>query len=278
MIARQGAAKRMTILILKLCVYAVLIYGAVRFFEWKSVYHPTKEIREDPSAYGLNYEDVTLATEDDMHLHGWWVPHAESRGTIIMFHGNGGNIGGRAWLLPDLHSLGLNILLFDYRGYGRSEGIPTEKGTYRDAKAAYEFVREQYDGADNIPVILYGRSLGGAIAAECAVEEEVAGLILESTFASIKAMTKDIYGGLPVNLLTTFEYDTLGKIDRIDTPLLIAASRDDSMIPWQQGRKIFEAAREPKQWVQLSGDHNVSGWQSDPHYWKTLKVFVDSVL
>lgn len=271
-------SRKMGMWILRIVVYSALIYGGVRYFEWKNIYYPTKEIKSNPGDYGLGYEDVVLVTEDDARLHGWWIPHSDARGSIIMFHGNAGNIGGRAWLAPDLHNLGLNVLMFDYRGYGRSEGLPSERGTYRDARAAYEYVRVKHGNAEDPPIVLYGRSLGGAIATQCAVDKPVRGLILESTFASVPAMAREMYPGLPLHKICGFKYDTLEKIGRIDAPLLISASENDTLVPSAQGREIFEAAEDPKIWCYLTGEHNESGWQNNAEYWRVFRTFIDENL
>ncbi len=270
--------RRMFSILSRVFVYSLLIYGMGRYFEWKNIYHPSRTIRFDPSHVGLEYEDINLVTEDDKRLHGWWIPHEDARGSLIFFHGNAGNIGDRVWMAKDLHELGLNIFLLSYRGYGRSRGIPTEKGTYKDARAAYEFVRIQHGDDDSPPIILYGRSLGGAIAIQCALDKPVRGLIVESTFKSIPEIGKDLYPWLPVKLISRYSYDNVGKISEVSAPVLIAASHDDAIVPWGHTRAVYEAASEPKYWAEMIGDHNDTGWHTSPEYWRKLRDFLNKYL
>ncbi len=267
----------MEAVILRIVIYTLIAYGVLRLFEWRSLYCPSKEIKHTPEETGLKFEDVTFVTEDDIRLNGWWIPHKKARGTVIMFHGNGGNIGGRVAAADDLHSLRLNVFLFDYRGYGRSRGITTEKGTYKDARAAYEYVRMRYQNVEKPPVILYGRSLGGAVAAQCALDKPIKGLILESTFSSTSDMAREMYPWLPIHSIITFKYNTVDKIEKVSVPLLISGSVDDNMIPSSQGKKVFDRAKEPKRWIDLTGGHNDAGWMSSPAYWKTLEEFVNKI-
>lgn len=265
-------------MVLRVIVYAVLIYGALRFLEWRSIYYPTDKIEYTPADAGLKYDEATFVTSDDVELQGWWIPNDDARATLIICYGNAQNMGNRIWMAKDLHSLGLNIFLFDYRGYGRSGGIPTEKGTYRDVRAAYEFVRMKHNDVDDPPVILYGRSLGGAVAMQCALEKPVRGFIVESAFASIPAMAREVYPWLPVGLIATYGYDNLAKAADLEVPLLVSASRGDTIVPYEQTRSIFEAAPQPKFWAELAGDHNETGWDRSPEYWKAIREFVDYAL
>ena len=238
---------------------AVVIYvGAcvlLFFYQPRKVYVPLAVVLQKPSDIGLAYEPVTLLTEDNVRLAGWYVPCAEARGAIIICHGNSGNIGDNLYKIDLFHKLGLNVLIFDYRGYGESAGNPDEKGTYRDARAAWQYLVEQR----NLPpdkIIIFGRSLGGAVAASLAEQVVPAALILESTFTSIPDVGALVYPWLPVRLICRYRYNTLARMERIRCPVLIAHSREDGMIPFLHGRKLFAAAREPKTFVELSGDHN----------------------
>ena len=265
--------------LLYVSIILLLIVGYLRFFEWRSLYYPARELKGDPSEMGLEFEDIRFVAEDDCKLHGWWIPHEEARGTVIVFHGNAGNIGDRTWMVGDLHKLGLNIFIFDYRGYGKSSGMTREKGLYRDARAAFEVVRAKYADSEEPPVILYGRSLGGSVAVQLALEKPVKGLILESTFTSTIAMAKKLYPVLPSRLLCSQRYDSLAKIDRVTVPLMIAHSLDDTLIPYEMGQALFEKATTPtKIFCQLRGDHNDSGWTLQSPYWLQIEAFLDSVL
>src|SRR5699024_9879685 len=149
----------------------------------RMIYHPSKGLWTDPPAAGLAFEDVTFDTEDDRQLHGWFVPSDDTSTTVLYFHGNAGNISGRLETIKLLHSLGLNVFIFDDRGYGKSEGSSSEKGTYRDAAAAWNYLT-QSRGIDAGKIVVMGRSLGGSIAAWLAARKNPAALVIESTFTS----------------------------------------------------------------------------------------------
>lgn len=255
---------------------ALVLAGATawllfRLFEWRSVYYPTKRLDYSPAAFGLPYENVEFVAEDGVRLHGWWLPAEGARATLLFCHGNAGNIGDRVPLLPRLMALGANVFIFDYRGYGKSNGIPTEKGTYRDARAAFECVRARHDDAEDPPVIVLGRSLGGAVAVQLAVDKPVRGLIVESAFTSTADMARRIYPGLPLAPFLRYRYDSLAKIRGIAAPKLFAHSPRDEVVPYELGRRLFDAAPGPKEFVDLEGGHNEAGWESTPAYFEAMQ-------
>jgi hypothetical protein len=261
---------------LQLLGVLLLLYGALRFLEWKMIYFPRVEIEATPELLGLKFEDITFIAEDGTKLNGWWLPHAQARGTLIHCHGNAGNLGHRVELAARLHQLGVNVFLFDYRGYGRSRGWPSERGLACDARAAYEFVRAQYGDAERPPILLHGQSLGGAVAARLALEKNVRGLILESAFTSVPDMARQLYPGLPLHRLLTTRYDTLDHVARLAIPKLIAHSPDDELVPFEMGRRLFAAAAPPKQFVALAGGHNDGLWT--PEYERALHAFIAQTL
>ena len=243
------------------------------------VYFPLAPVMQKPSDVGLAYESVALMTADDVRLAGWYVPCAGARGTVLMCHGNGGNIGDRLHPIGLFHELGLNVLIFDYRGYGESAGKPSEEGTYQDARAAWQYLVEKRNTPPD-KIVVFGRSLGGAVAAGLA--ERVtpaacaapAALILEATFTSIVDMGARLYPWLPIRLLSRYRYNTLARLEQIHCPVLIAHSRDDEMIPFEHGRKLFAAAREPKTFFELTGDHNEGEALTSPSYRLALDTFL----
>jgi uncharacterized protein len=253
------------------------VWAYLRYFEWRNVFYPSHHMQGTPADFNLAYEDVTFISEDGRLLHGWWIPYDHARGTIIHCHGNAGNISDRTWLAADLHRLGVNVFLFDYRGYGQSRGMPTEQGTYRDARAAYEVVRARYDDVDNPPVIVHGQSLGGGVAIQLALDKPVRALIIESAFSSTVDMGAQLYPFLPVRLFCRFRYESVAKASRLAIPKLFAHSRQDDTVPYVLGRKLYDAAAEPKQFVELSGGHNDSGWGTSPEYWTAVEKLVTSV-
>lgn len=253
-------------------------YAWSRWFEWRHAFRPDRTLEGDPSSAGLAYETVEFMAADGCRLHGWWIPHPAARGTILYCHGNAGNIGTRVDLAARLHGLGVNVLLFDYRGYGKSRGIPGERGLYLDAAAAYEVARARHGDAEIPPVLVYGASLGGPVAAEVAATKPVAGLVLECTFTSAIELGRIWYPRLPVGLIARYRFDTLGKLASVRAPVLVAHSPEDRLIPFALGKALFEAAGEPKTFVVLQGDHDEAGWNASPGYWSSLEGFVDRCL
>jgi fermentation-respiration switch protein FrsA (DUF1100 family) len=238
---------------------------------------PGREPEATPAAVGLAYEDVALQTVDDIRLHAWFIPAENPRATVLFCHGNAGNISHRLDSIRLLHSLGLQVLIFDYRGYGKSEGRPSEKGTFRDVDAAWHYLRE-VRGLTEAGIIIFGRSLGAAVAADLASRTRPAAVILESAFTSVPDMAAEFYPWLPVRLLSRYRYDNLGKVARIARPLLLVHSRQDEIIPFAHGERLFGRAREPKQFLELTGGHNDAFQSSRKAYTHGLKSFLDTHL
>ena len=239
-------------------------------FAYSKTYRPSREMRFSPRYLGLPFEDVWFSSSDGVSLHGWWLPAGDAKGSILFCHGNAGNIGDRIWIAALLQKMGLNVFLFDYRGYGRSLGHPSEKGLYGDALAAYDAITTK----TNLPIFAYGHSLGGAVAVDLATKKKLAGLVLQSTFTSLADMGKRLYPYLPAKLLTPEHYDSLRKIASIKCPLLIAHHQKDALVPYSMGQELFKAALDPKIFVELQdGNHNC-GWYSGDNFWIALTVFL----
>ncbi len=204
---------------------------------------------------GLDYETVDLVTSDKIHLDGWFIPASENRGVIIFCHGNAGNISHRFDSLLQFHRMGYSVLIFDYRGYGRSQGRPSEAGTYLDVEAAWEYlIRERSISPSRI--ILFGRSLGAAVAVHQAVVHPPGALIVESTFTSVPDRAAELYPFLPVRLLSRLDYNVKEQLQKVACPVLVVHSRDDEIIPFSHGRALYAAASEPKQFLEIGGGHN----------------------
>ena len=239
------------------------------------IYFPDTELIDTPASVGYDFEDVWLTTGDGETIHGWLVPAKNSGGVVLIFHGNAGNISHRMLTLRIFHEMDLTCMIIDYRGYGRSSGSPDEAGTYRDADAAWTYLTERYKPEE---IVIFGRSLGGAVAANLASRVAPAGLILESTFASAPAMARDMLPMFWLGPFLQYEYNTLELIDQIDCPLLVIHSPDDEIIPYAQGQSVFHAAKEPKQFLQLQGPHNSGFLHSLPTYTPTLKAFIKKAI
>jgi len=237
-----------------LLVLLIILWG--RFFEWSNLYFPDKHIVTTPASIGMEYEDVYFTTSDGVKLNGWFLPpRGEAKSTIIYCHGNAGNISHRLEILKMLNSLGVNVLIFDYRGYGKSKGIPSEKGTYLDALAAYEYISARPD-VDMSKIAVFGKSLGGTVAADLATNADVSAVILDSAFTSTSDMAKEIYPSLPIGSFLSIKYDTLSKVGNLDMPKLIIHSEDDEIVPFAHGERIFAASSQPKEFYRARGGHN----------------------
>ena len=235
-------------------VIAAFFY--IRYLEKKAVFYPFKEITSVPDDIGIGYEDIYFKTEDGVKLNGWFVKASEDAPVMIFFHGNAGNISGRLGRIDVFHRMGISVFIIDYRGFGLSEGVPTEQGMYLDAQAAFDYLNTRED-VDQSKVFVYGVSLGGAAAVDLASKREVNGLIIDSSFSSGADMAKIIFPGVPSFLIRT-KMDNLNKIRNIKAPKLIIHSTEDRTVPYELGRKLFDAASEPKKFLKIVGNHNES--------------------
>jgi fermentation-respiration switch protein FrsA (DUF1100 family) len=240
------------------------------------LYFPTEQLLTSPADIGLDYQSVRIATEDGLSLHAWWIPVPAPRATVLFLHGNAGNISYRLGTYRVLAELGLSILAIDYRGFGLSEGSPTEAGTYLDAKASWQWMqREQNVTSDKF--LLMGRSLGGGVASGFAEQVEPAALILESTFTSIPDMAAKVFPLPGIRRLSTIDYNNLERVAKIKAPKLIIHSSEDDLIPFSQGQRLFEAAAQPKTFSEITGNHADGFLTSGQHYVDGLASFLDEV-
>ncbi|MBN1189359.1 MAG: alpha/beta hydrolase [Dehalococcoidales bacterium] len=241
------------------------------------IYYPDKEAGPEPSNMGLSFEDVTFTAEDGIKLHGWFIP-GDTDLTWLWFHGNAGNICHRLENLYLLHNkLGVNIFIFDYRGYGSSQGKPTEKGTYLDAEAAVAWLHSK-PGIRKNRIVYFGRSLGTAVAVETAVRHPPAGLILESAFPSIPFVARRLYPYLPVWPFLSTRYDSISKIKQIEAPVLMLHGDKDNIVPLEAGQRLFEAAEGEKSFYVIPGaSHNDTYQVGGEPYFLELSRFLISL-
>lgn len=238
------------------------------------VYHPQSKLWATPSSVGLQYEDVTFETEDNISLHGWFVAAGDSANpTVLYFHGNAGNISGRMETIQLLNDLGLNVFIFDYRGYGQSEGSPSEEGTYRDAIAAWDYLQSER-GIPGTNIVIMGRSLGGSVASWLAARKSPAASIIESSFTSAADLAADLYPWLPVRWMIKYDYNTLRNVKQIESPVFMAHSPDDQVVPFHHSQKLFEAVNQPKKFVELEGSHGSGFWETGRRYRNGLQTFL----
>jgi len=238
---------------------------------------PGRALTASPGDIGLDYEDVSLTTPDSETLHGWYVPAADAAGVVLFFHGNAGNISHRLDSIEIFHQLGLDVLIIDYRGYGRSSGSPGEQGTYTDAQTAWDYLVDQRGAAPG-NIVVFGRSLGGAVASWLAARTSPAAVILESCFTSGPDMAARLYPFLPARLITRIKYPVKEYVTQISSPLLVVHSRQDEIIPFDMGEAVFAAAPEPKEMLVISGDHNGGFLLNRDRYQATIGAFLEQQL
>ena len=255
------------------------IWGLILYFmQPKFLYHPVREVSYTPAELGLDFEQVVFKAADRVKLTGWYVPAENSRFTVLFCHGNGGNIMHRLDSINIFHGLGLSCFIFDYHGYGDSRGQTSEEGTYLDARAAYRWLTKRKKiSPDNI--IIFGRSLGGTIAAYLAGKVKAKALVIESAFTSYVDIGKIFYPYMPVRWFARYSYNTIDYIKKVRCPAMIIHSRADELIPFEFGLELYEAAKEPKEFVEISGRHNDSFLASGETYkkaWLNWIKFLES--
>ncbi len=238
------------------CPFLMLI-AMLTALENSLIFFPLRYPEGDWRPTDFPFEDARFQAADGVKLHGWYVPHDRPRAAVLYCHGNGGNITHRAPMLLALREeVGASVLIFGYRGYGKSEGQPDEAGVLADARAARAWLARR-EGIAESDVVLFGESLGGAVAVDLAASDGARALILEATFSSIGDVAAHHYPFLPVRLLMRTRLDSAAKIGRYRGPLLMIHGDADTIVPYRYGRRLFEAANEPKQMLTLPGhDHN----------------------
>jgi fermentation-respiration switch protein FrsA (DUF1100 family) len=242
------------------------------FFEQTFIFFPEKKLWGFPSDGGMEYEDVYLQSPDGTTIHGWFIPGHQGK-IILFFHGNGGNISHRIEKIRLLCYPEISSFIIDYHGYGRSHGKPSEKACYVDALTSWEYLaRERQIGPDQI--VLFGESLGGAVAVDLAVKRDVGAIILESTFPNIGTVANRFVPGLSTLLVRKF--DSFSKISKVHVPLLILHGDEDEVVPFQLGRKLFEAANEPKEFYTIKGAHHNDTYEvGGETYVQTIQRFIE---
>lgn len=253
-----------------------LLNGAMYLRQPDMVFFPQRPLQAAPDDWGMAYQDVKLLTADGVRLHGWYVPHVEARRTVLFFHGNAGNISHRQESIEIFRDLGLNVLIIDYRGYGRSEGTPDEAGLYADADAAWRYLVDVQQIRDE-DIIIFGRSLGGAVAADLGARVQAGALVLESTFSSARAMSRLMFPLLSYLIVPRFKFNVAERVGAVHYPVLVLHSPDDDIIPFRLGEEVYAAANEPKTFVPLKGDHNSGFLQAQPDYERALAQFIDGL-
>ena len=266
---------------------SVLLAIFIRHFGDRYLFLPVRYPEGDWEATAEReaFEDVELTTSDGVKLHGWFVAQesgaraagARPKFTILYLHGNAGNLSHRREWIRKLATLPADVFAIDYRGYGRSEGEPSEEGVYLDAEAAYHYLTGER-GVEPSGLVVYGKSLGGGPECELALRRPCAGLILQSTFTSIPDMAREVVPLFPAGWFMATEFDNLSKVDRIAAPKLIVHSRADEIVPYAMAERLFEAAAEPKKLVTFErpGHNDLAAEQGD-RLMEAFRKFVKSV-
>ena len=227
-------------LIIAYLVLIIFIY----FYQRNLLYHPSENNYQNDNIK-FNYDEIFIKVEEEIQLKSWIIrKDLKKFKTLVIFHGNAGDLSNRIYKLNELYKLDINILLISWRGFSGNKGSPTEKNLYADAKASIKWLNEQ--GVKNSQIILYGESLGSGVAVEIGKENNFNSIILESPFTSIENSAKIYYPYLPVKLLLKDRYDSISKIKKINTPILIMHGKKDDVVPFSMGKELFEKANSPK--------------------------------
>ncbi|MBN2401912.1 MAG: alpha/beta hydrolase [Spirochaetes bacterium] len=265
--------KKIIFYIIALAVLSNLFCAGRPYF----MYYPEKEIKATPSDIDLNFESIRLKTKDDTIIIGWWIPSDQAKGVVLYSHGNSGNISHCLEIIQIFNKLSLSVFIYDYRGYGESEGEPSEMGTYMDSEAAWLYLVNER-GIERRKIIIFGRSLGGSISAWLADSYTPGILIIESSFRSLTDVSHDRYPWFPGKLIFGDSYSTYRHLQKIKCPVLIIHSKDDEISPFSQGEKIFHAANEPKELLVISGSHNRGFLESRNEYESGIDSFISKYL
>jgi fermentation-respiration switch protein FrsA (DUF1100 family) len=264
-----------------LLVFFVLAYAAfLLLFENKIIFHPSPypEGFWNPTSLGVPAQDIYFKSEDGVKLHGWFIPAPKAVATLLWFHGNAGNLSHRLDNIQRLKRLKLNIFIFDYRGYGRSEGAPDEEGIYKDSRAAYKQVLTM-DGVSVDSLFLFGRSLGGICAVETAMNHPAIGLILESVFTNSADMSRTVFPLIPLGWAVRSKLDAVGKVPHLKLAKLFLHGTRDEIVPYDLGRKLFEKAGNPKTFYAIEGaGHNDTYILGGVGYFDALNRFITETL
>jgi fermentation-respiration switch protein FrsA (DUF1100 family) len=267
----------MSVTLLALALYVGLLL-LLRLNESRLIYAPgtARVLTPPPRELDLPVERVEIRTDDGVTLVAWVIPSEHSSDPwLLICHGNGGNISeaGRPFHYAGLRGLGLNLLAFDYRGYGESEGKPTEPGLYRDAEAAYRYLRDTLDAAPD-RIVIFGHSLGSAVAVELAGRVPASGLILDGALTSVTDRGQELYPFVPVRWIAGSRYAAIEKIGNLRLPKLFLHARGDEVIPIAHGRRLFEAAPPPKEFVALEGGHGDAFDVDSATYYGAIRTFL----
>lgn len=267
-------------------IFYILMSFFLFFYQTRLIFIPTSKIEITPDLIGLNYEDVWLKVTNKNGnietIHGWWLPNNNPNSSVLLYlHGNGSNIGGNLGRAEFYHQQGFSVFLIDYRGYGNSQGqFPNENRVYEDAQLAYNYLIQER-GIKPESIFLYGHSLGGAVAINLAINQpQIAGIIVESTFTSLEdvAKTNSFYRLFPTRIITTQKFDSIKKINRLQSPILFIHGINDQLVPSGMSETLYNYAKVPKKLLLIEGaNHNNVRRINETQYLEAINSFVDLV-
>jgi fermentation-respiration switch protein FrsA (DUF1100 family) len=271
---------RVSMLLVYILVAYVLVLALVRIFESRLIFFPDYpgRLEGDWHPRALHVQDVWLTASDGTKLHAWWIPGDQAKFTFLAFHGNAANIANRAPAYEFLRDLPGNVFALEYRGYGRSDGKPSEVGLYRDSEAAYQYLVNA-KRIDPKTIVSFGQSLGSAVAAHLAAQHELGGVVLEAPFPSAARMARRVFWFLPgLGLLVHSQFDTQAKLAQINAPVLIVHCKQDPVIPFQFGQEVYSAAHPPKDFLPIDGQcHEEASLIAPAQYRVALQKFLTSL-
>ena len=260
-----------TILFVFIIAYVTLSVNII-YMERKETYHPDKDMYTTPATMGIFYEDVDLRTKDGQLINAWFMPSKDAKVTILYCHGTSGNLSDELDRINFFHTFNVNFMIFDYRGYGKSSGRPSEKGFYQDALAAYDFLISRND-VDKEKIVVIGESLGGPVAVNLCLHRKVKALVLESSIVSLTLIAQKLYPFLPVEILLSEKFDALSKIKNIHIPKLLVHGIDDERVSFNDALKLYYAAPQPKEFLPFRGAHNDNIYKISADYKAELVKF-----
>ena len=263
--------------LLTVLLAAALLSGLLYLQQPAMIFFPYSTLSETPTDWGLTYQDADFTAVDGIPLHGWYIPRQDARQVILFLHGNAGNISHRGDSVAIFHNLDLNVFIFDYRGYGRSGGKPSESGLYDDARAAWRYLTED-KGIAARDIVIFGRSLGGVVAAKLASEVQPGAVIIESAFSSARDVARAVFPVLSHITLLRYEFNAADYLKPVSAPVLVIHSPEDEIIPFALGEHLYQVANEPKAFFALQGDHNSGFLRSQPEYNRALQQFLNEHL
>ena len=277
---RKSLGSRLLNFLLTILIAYILALVLIRVFEAHFIFFPDTpgRLEGDWHPHALPVQDVWLASSDGTKLHAWWIPNDQATFTFLAFHGNAANIANRAPVYEFLRDTPANVLALEYRGYGRSEGKPSEAALYRDADAAYQYLVNA-KGIAPKSIISFGQSLGTTVAAHLAAHREVGAVLLEAPFPSASRVARQFFWFLPgLSLLARGQFDTQARLQQITAPILIVHCTQDPVIPFQFGQAVYEAARPPKDFLSINATcHEESSLVAPTQYRATLQKFLTTV-